>query len=200
MTMAIAAAFVAGACSPSPTPTGEGAATSERAGTAQPQRPGLNHAAIEAWLAARFQGLGDLPYAVKGVDLNGDGRDEAVIYLSGPATCGSGGCSAYVLTPQGTGYRAVMDASVTRAPITVLDSSTNGWRDLTVDVGGGGGPSGHAKMTFDGSSYPSNPTVAPARMTDKTGTVLIPENPEMQVMQGEDGGMMNQMGPPASGN
>ena len=55
-------------------------------------------------------------------------------------------------------------------------------------------------MTFDGSSYPSNPTVAPARMTDKTGTVLIPENPEMQVMQGEDGGMMNQMGPPASGN
>lgn len=188
--IAIVAALVMGACSPSAGSSESEAAGADPSDLAAAQGPGLIFPAIESWLGERFQGIGEMPYAVKGIDLNGDGRMEAVIYLNGPVTCGSGGCSAYVLTPEGPGYREVMDASVTRAPITVLDSSTNGWRDLTVDVGGGGGPSGHVKMTFDGNSYPSNPTVAPAEMTDKTGTVLIPENPEMRVMQSAGDGSM----------
>lgn len=197
--IAITAALAICACSPSSGSSQKEAAAADPADLAAAQGPGLIYPAIESWLAERFQGIGELPYAVKGIDLNGDGRLEAVIYLNGPVTCGSGGCSAYVLTPEGPGYRAVMDASVTRAPITVLDTSTNGWRDLTVDVGGGGGPSGHVKMTFDGSSYPSNPTVAPAEMTDKTGTALIPENPEMRVMQGSGGESMAPAGDESGG-
>ena len=75
-------------------------------------------------------------------------------------------------------WRKVGDISVSRTPVTVLDSATNGWKDITVAVSGGGGPSGNALLKFDGEAYPSNPTVAPAEMTDATGEVVIAEMPE----------------------
>jgi hypothetical protein len=35
------------------------------------------------------------------VDLNGDGKDEAIVYLTGRSWCGTGGCNTYVLTRDG---------------------------------------------------------------------------------------------------
>ena len=180
MTMAIAAAFVAGACSPSPTPTGEGAATSERAGTAQPQRPGLNHAAIEAWLAARFQGLGDLPYAVKGVDLNGDGRKEAIVYVAGSRVCVVGKCDAVVLTPGVGGYDQVMTAGNAELPISLLDSRTNGWRDLSARVTAGGGTTAARKLSFDRSSSRAANMLPEAEA--QAGQVLIAETATLKLL------------------
>jgi hypothetical protein len=125
--------------------------------------------------------LSSTRYAAAFADLNGDGRDEAVVYLTGSSWCGSGGCDALVLTPNGTSYDVVMDATVTQLPIGVLETSTQGWRDITVAVGGGGMPGGEALMRFDGAAYPDNPTAPPAEpLTGQRGTVLIPETDEGQ--------------------
>ncbi len=98
-------------------------------------------------------------YAVAFSDLNGDGKPEAVVSLSGPGRCGSGGCKALDLTPHGHSYRAVMIATVTRLPIKVLPGMHHGWHDIGVGIGGGGPGGGEVALAFDGHRYPGDPTV-----------------------------------------
>ncbi len=108
-------------------------------------------------------------------DLNGDGKDEAIAYVMGPSSCGSGGCNALVLTPDGSTWKVVMDATVIQLPISLLPTSSHGWRDLGVAISGGGGESGVAEMKFNGKTYP--PTGPPAKLLkgDGGGKVLIPD-------------------------
>ncbi len=102
-------------------------------------------------------------YEAASVDLDGDGRPEALIYADAPNDCGSGGCDLYILTRAGPSWRVVTQTSVTRLPIKVLATTTHGWRDLAVLVAGGGILQGHlVRLRFDGMSYPSNPTMPPA--------------------------------------
>ena len=103
-------------------------------------------------------------------DLNGDGRPEIVVHVVGPMACGTGGCPTLVFTPEDAGYRLVTTISVSRPPIRVSPRTTSGWHALIVEVGGGGGESGHVQLDWNGESYPSNPTVAPAkRVADVAG-------------------------------
>jgi hypothetical protein len=58
----------------------------------------------------------------------------------------------------------------------VLETTTNGWRDISVRVAGGGIVPGYeAILPFNGKTYPGNPSVAPARRARGTspGKVLI---------------------------
>lgn len=102
-------------------------------------------------------------YAVAWKDLNDDGRPEAIVYLMGNEWCGSGGCTLLVLEQSGDGFTVRGRATIARTPIAVLTSTNHGWRDLVVQVGGGGGWSGQAVLPFRGDRYASNPTVRPAR-------------------------------------
>ncbi|RJY08053.1 hypothetical protein [Aurantiacibacter aquimixticola] len=138
----------------------------------------VDRGAIEDALIERFGREGEIDYAMVSYDLDDDGRDEAIVHIRSNYYCGSGGCNALVLTPDFNGYRIVMDATVTRTPIAVLDSETRGWSDLVVAYGGGGRDYGRALMRFDGLSYPGNPTVAPAERTSRRGDVLISEDPD----------------------
>jgi len=110
-------------------------------------------------------------------DLNADGLPETFIYVRDQAYCGSGGCNLYVLSPAGTGHRIVLRTTVTWPPITLLPTSTNGWRDIGVTVSGGGTrPSHMARLRFENGRYPSNPTTPPARPLGRpAGAVLIGE-------------------------
>jgi len=103
-------------------------------------------------------------------DLNGDGRPEAVVYVSGGGHCGSGGCDLLILEQTSKSFRIRGDLSITRPPIGVSKHRTAGWRDLTVFVAGGGILPGYrAVVPFRGVEYASNPTGAPAhRMKDGT--------------------------------
>jgi hypothetical protein len=133
---------------------------------------------VKAYLTEAAGGsIGPTSLAVAFFDLNADGTDEAIVYVVGSYWCGSGGCDALVLTPSSEGFEVVMDASVTRTPIGVLETATNGWRDIFVTIGGGGGQAGAVVMKFDGQSYPGNPTAPPAEPTDATAaTVLFGED------------------------
>jgi len=111
-------------------------------------------------------------------DLNGDGKPEALVYISGPAWCGSGGCKLYVLTPAGSSWTIVARTTITWPPIRVLASTSHGWHNLAVSVGGGGiHPGYEAELRFDGKKYSGNPSVPPARKAAKNvpGTVVISE-------------------------
>lgn len=107
-------------------------------------------------------------------DLNGDGKDETVVYATGPAVCGTGGCPVFVFTPTAEGLRLVGDISAARPPVRRSPNNTQGWSDLVVAVGGGGLPSGNVELAFDGTSYPSNATVPPAKpIADLNGTEVL---------------------------
>lgn len=119
-------------------------------------------------------------------DLNGDGRPEALVYAIAsthgegqPDFCGSGGCWLYVLALRPDGYRRISAISVTRPPIRILSSVSHGWHDLSVLVAGGGILPGYrARLRFDGETYPTNPSMAPAQPIkgfDRGRTVIVAE-------------------------
>lgn len=126
-----------------------------------------NESPLAASLKKYLQTLDDdkkTRYIAAFEDLDGDGTPEAVVYMVGGEWCGSGGCDTMILQQQGGTWKTVTDISITQPPIRVLRSSSRGWRDLAVSVGGGGIPVGYeAELRFDGKSYPDNPTTPPAR-------------------------------------
>lgn len=80
----------------------------------------------------------------------------------------------FVLSPSNDGYVIVTRMSVVQVPVRVASTTTDGWRDLVVGVGGGGPEAGFARLRYDGSGYPTNPTVPPAEpVADVEGTDLL---------------------------
>ena len=105
-------------------------------------------------------------------DLNGDGKPEAIVYLIGKSSCGSGGCNLFILQKTGASWKVVTRMTVTNPPIRMLNTTSNGWRSLAVWVHGGGY---EAELRFNGKTYPRNPSVPPARRAanNLAGEVLI---------------------------
>ncbi len=120
------------------------------------------------------QNPGELRYFDVFYDLNGDGKDEAIVYLVGQ--CGTGGCPLMVFTPDEDSYKVVADSPITRPPIRVLNRNSHGWHSLTFQVRGGGIPSPgfEAELRFDGRKYPWNVNEAPVLKEEEPGIILIP--------------------------
>lgn len=98
------------------------------------------------------------------VNLGGEGTTQTIVYVTGEGWCGSGGCLTLVLTRRNSLYEVVTRITVTRPPIRILDRRSHGWRDIGVWVQGGGIQPGYeAVLQFDGGTYPSNPSVSPAK-------------------------------------
>jgi hypothetical protein len=179
----LAALIATAACSP--TDSGNEAGPLEASPTVvATQAPTATSSAPDPAPALRraLGGEGEARYVSARADLNGDGQDEVVAYLTGPYACGSGGCTLVVLTPEAGDYRTVTTASVVQLPVRLLPTSTRGWRDLAVGIGGGGQAAATAKLSFDGTRYPENPTTPPATpLADPSqGTVLIAADQERQ--------------------
>lgn len=118
----------------------------------------------------------DTRYIAAFRDLNGDGISEALVYLLGNHTCGSGGCNLLILQRVGDSWKVVSTMTITHPPIRILNSTANGWHSLGVWVEGGGiRPGYQAEMRFNGKKYPGNPSVPPAVRTKKSppGEIVI---------------------------
>ncbi len=110
-------------------------------------------------------------------DLNGDGTPEAIVYLTSNYWCGSGGCTTLVLVQDADSWRLLTKITITRPPIRVLKTKSNGWRSIGVWVQGGGIQPGYeAELRFDGKTYPTNPSIPPARplVGKAEGEAVIP--------------------------
>jgi len=152
------------------------------------QTPQREHRASDAALKAVLKQYlkdqdveddGTARYIPAFVDLNGDGAEEVIVHIVSQSLCGTGGCPTLVLVPVQSSFRIVGRIGITRPPIRVLNKQTNGWRDLAVWVQGGGIQPGYeADLPFDGESYATNPTVAPAhRMSPKAaGRVVVSDD------------------------
>ena len=109
-------------------------------------------------------------------DLDADGFPEAIVYLISHNYCGSGGCNTLTFKHAKDAWRKISNTTITRPPIRVLATKTNGWHDLAVWVQGGGIQPGYdAQLRFNGTTYPSNPSVPPANKAPKNikGEILI---------------------------
>lgn len=93
-------------------------------------------------------------------DLDDDGTDEIFVFTGGPALCGSGGCPLNVLRAEPDGATILAQTTVTQLPVGILETSTNGMRDIWVTTAGGGAPEAIRKLAWNGSTYPANPTIA----------------------------------------
>jgi hypothetical protein len=159
-------------------------------GLAQPQhQPGSSHddplaKFLREYLGEpypAFEREGATRYSSVLVDLKEDGTKEVIVYLSGRMWCGSGGCRMLILSPEGASYRVVTETTITRLPIRVLATKSNGWHDISVVVAGGGiQPAYDAVLSFDGKSYPSNPSTPPARRLNgkAEGKIVMPVTTE----------------------
>jgi hypothetical protein len=110
------------------------------------------------------------------VDLTGNGKQQVIAYVTGRQWCGSGGCPMFILARNDSSYKVVAKTTIVRPPIRVLDVTSNGWRNIGVWVQGGGIQPGYeAELRFNGQTYPTNPSVPPARhMTGNVaGTIVV---------------------------
>lgn len=90
-------------------------------------------------------------------DLDDDGRDDAIVLLSGPNFCGSGGCTMLVFRGTEAGFTLVSSSTIVLAPIRISPYSVNGWRSLIVHVK----DKGDVVLHFSGTRYPANPSMQP---------------------------------------
>lgn len=135
------------------------------------------HAFLQAHFADARAEWPDTTYVSAFADLNGDGRDEALVSLYSGLFCGSGGCALYIYTPEGASWREVAELTIVNAPVRLLATRTRGWRDFAVHVRGGGMEIPYeARIRFDGRTYASNPSLSPRLRGRAPGRVLIADD------------------------
>ena len=102
-------------------------------------------------------------------ELNGDGYNEAVVYLDDPDWCGSGGCTALDFQGSNAGFTFQSKIMIVQTPIVKAQSRTMGWADLIVGTGG----IGRVILKSNGNSYPLNPSIQPAATNVDESSALV---------------------------
>lgn len=120
----------------------------------------------------------------KGVDLNGGGKDEAIVYLTGRSWCGTAGCNTYVLTPDGESFRFVARVPTARTPIRVLDKISHGWHSIATLVREDATHIYEGELRFNGQKYPlgERPPAGglPGRIVIPVNTQQVPLFPSLK--------------------
>jgi hypothetical protein len=119
------------------------------------------------------------------IQSEGNTKEEIVVYISGPLWCGSGGCTLWILEPDGESFKVIGKMPIVWPPIRVLRTKSHGHYDIGVWVEGGGIQPGYeAYIRFNGKSYPDNPSVPPShQLTEKVaGKVLITMEDEGELL------------------
>ena len=102
-------------------------------------------------------------YDIRRIDLDADGRRDALVLLKSPYGywCGAHGCAMLVLKASNDSFTLVNAIQPIREPLYIGQAQTNGWKDLIVRVSGRWDKAKDVAMKFDGSTYPSNPSNLP---------------------------------------
>lgn len=123
--------------------------------------------AVERYNLAKQRTPG--PYDFAGVDLNGDGKSEAVVLFSGADWCQKTGCSLVVFQEEQVGYRPVSHITSARPPVLIGPEASFGWRDLMANTGGGNAPVRTVRLGFSGKGYPANALLQPEPVSEMLG-------------------------------
>jgi putative lipoprotein len=120
------------------------------------------------------------PHLTALIDLNGDGRPDALVLLENPMYfCGTGGCTMLVFQGTPSGFQFVSSSTLIRGPVLVSETNTRGWRDLIVEVSGGGMAPKLVALKYKGGKYPLNPSILPPLPKNRPvkGTKVFEDNP-----------------------
>jgi hypothetical protein len=112
-------------------------------------------------------------FSVEEIDLNRDNQPEVIVAMQGSYFCGSGGCTLLIFDPTG---KLLSRFSVVRTPIGIDDNATKGWRNLLLPSRGR-----LHLVKFDGTKYPSNPSVQPVIDFSETKgvvSIFVTDDPE----------------------
>lgn len=120
--------------------------------------------AIERYRISKSRGEANVDNA--GVDLNGDGKPEALVLFAGQDWCLQTGCSLVVFQLEANGYRPVSHVTSVRPPVLVGPDSNFGWSDLLVQTGGGAAPVRTVRLGFSGNGYPGNALLQPEALIE----------------------------------
>lgn len=120
----------------------------------------------------------NLRYYYNKVDLNEDGNPEIFAYVVGLPVCGTGGCSAVIFKQENEEYTLLSQFTLVNNPVIISNSKTKGYRDIIMHVSGGGIESFFAWIKYDGTTYPSNPSIQPKVMpgTKVEGIAIIADD------------------------
>lgn len=124
-------------------------------------------------------------YSAAFLSTKNSNRQLVIVYVSGEGWCGTGGCNMFVLEQTPTGFTEICRATIVRPPIYELPTVHHGLPDIAVFVRGGGIVHDYfAELSYDGRTYPANPTVPPARPLGRKpyGTAVISENAEEHLL------------------
>src|SRR6185312_637047 len=121
---------------------------------------------LRSYLSQRGRVAPDTTTRITSVDVKtyGGNAEENIVYVSGQGWCGSGGCTMLILEPAGSSFKVLSKVTIVQLPIRLLPSVSHAHPDIGVIVSGGGIMPGYeAVLSFDGESYPRNPSLPPAR-------------------------------------
>lgn len=107
------------------------------------------------------QDQGNVRYYYNKVDLNEDGKPEVFVYLVGSSVCGTGGCSGAIFKKENEDYILLSKFTLVNNPVIISNKKTKGYKDIVMNVSGGGIESFFALMQYNGTTYPSNPSIQP---------------------------------------
>jgi hypothetical protein len=98
------------------------------------------------------------------IDLDGDRRKDALVYMKAPYRhwCGKHGCALLVMKAGLESFELISEVTPIRPPLIVSENRSNGWRDVIVRVDGRWWKTKDVALNFDGESYPHNPALQPA--------------------------------------
>lgn len=98
-----------------------------------------------------------LVYHYNNIDLNGDGKKEAFVFLIGDYVSGSGGSVALLIDREK--LEVISDFTLVRVPVVISEEETNGYKDIIMQVSDASLESSYVIMQYDGQGYPSNPSM-----------------------------------------
>lgn len=98
------------------------------------------------------------------IDLNGDGRRDALVLYRLPHTywCGWSGCQLSIFRAEENGFTFVNDIPGIRGPLVISSQTSEGWRDIITELSGTPLYNRRVTLAFSGSTYPSTPMNAPS--------------------------------------
>ncbi len=110
-------------------------------------------------------------YASKQIDLDNDGSKEIVTWTPNLDLGGTGGYPIIIFSKTSNGFQKLFDEAAW-TPIIALTSKTNGWRDVTIQIAGGGVEPHYEIFRFNGKIYKSDRT----QKKQPKGDVIINKN------------------------
>jgi hypothetical protein len=101
---------------------------------------------------------------VVSVKTEAEAGEELVVYVSGEWWCGTSGCTMLIVEPFQSSFKVLGREPGVQLPICLLHTMENGHPDIGVIVAGGGIEVPYeAVLSFNGTNYPDNSGLPPAR-------------------------------------